>query len=183
MEAMHRNQSMLQSRVRTALLFSLEISEVLNAFFLQGDIFDVTHKADSYGPGKSYNIFAGKDGSRGLGKSSLKVEDAVADYSTLGAPEKKVLDDWHSFFSCVYFLSDVRSFFRDFSFSLFFSENVTILSEKFLMVQILSHRRQIKLLGFPRLLDGVVAFNALFVMNAGPNLQITHVPVPQSGIL
>jgi len=103
MEAMHRNQSMLQSRVRTALLFSLEISEVLNAFFLQGDIFDVTHKADSYGPGKSYNVFAGKDGSRGLGKSSLKVEDAVADYSTLGAPEKKVLDDWHSFFSCVYF--------------------------------------------------------------------------------
>lgn len=79
--------------------------------FLQGDIFDVTHKADSYGPGKSYNIFAGKDGSRGLGKSSLKVEDAVADYSTLGAPEKKVLDDWHSFFSCVYPLSGVRSFF------------------------------------------------------------------------
>ena len=130
----------------------------------------MTHKADSYGPGKSYNIFAGKDGSRGLGKSSLKVEDAVADYSTLGAPEKKVLDDWHSFFSCVYFLSDVRSFFRDFSFSLFFSENVTILSEKFLMVQILSHRRQIKLLGFPRLLDGVVAFT-LFVTNASPYLH------------
>ena len=102
MEAMHRNQSMLQSRVRTALLFSLEISRYWT-HFLQGDIFDVTHKADSYGPGKSYNVFAGKDGSRGLGKSSLKVEDAVADYSTLGAPEKKVLDDWHSFFSCVYF--------------------------------------------------------------------------------
>ena len=110
----------------------------MNAF-LQGDIFDVTHKADSYGPGKSYNIFAGKDGSCGLGKSSLKVEDAVADYSTLGVPERKVLDDWHSFFSCVYLLSDCPFLLP----SLFFlSENATILSEKFLMVQILSHRRQ-----------------------------------------
>ncbi|KAF5357056.1 hypothetical protein D9756_006867 [Leucocoprinus leucothites] len=65
---------------------------------IKGDIFDVTHKADSYGPGKSYNVFAGKDGSRGLGKSSLKVEDAVADYSVLDEKERKVLDDWHSFF-------------------------------------------------------------------------------------
>ncbi|KAF9444174.1 cytochrome b5 [Macrolepiota fuliginosa MF-IS2] len=65
---------------------------------IKGDIFDVTHKADSYGKGKSYNIFAGKDGSRGLGKSSLKLEDAVADYSVLDEAERKVLDDWHSFF-------------------------------------------------------------------------------------
>lgn len=63
----------------------------------------MTHKADSYGKGKSYNIFAGKDGSRGLGKSSLKEEDAVADYSVLDEKERKVLDDWHSFFSCVSF--------------------------------------------------------------------------------
>lgn len=61
----------------------------------------MTHKADSYGKGKSYNIFAGKDGSRGLGKSSLKEEDAVADYSVLDEKERKVLDDWHSFFSYV----------------------------------------------------------------------------------
>lgn len=63
----------------------------------------MTHKADSYGKGKSYNIFAGKDGSRGLGKSSLKEEDAVADYSVLDEKERKVLDDWHSFFSYVSF--------------------------------------------------------------------------------
>jgi hypothetical protein len=31
---------------------------------------------------------------RGLGKSSLKPEDAVSDYSTLTAEEKQVLDDW-----------------------------------------------------------------------------------------
>ncbi|KXN82262.1 putative steroid-binding protein 3 [Leucoagaricus sp. SymC.cos] len=65
---------------------------------IKGDIFDVSHKADSYGPGKSYNIFAGKDGSRGLGRSSLKTEDAVADYSVLDEKEMKVLNEWHSFF-------------------------------------------------------------------------------------
>ncbi|KAH7888912.1 cytochrome b5 [Phlebopus sp. FC_14] len=66
---------------------------------IKGDVFDVTRKKDVYGKGASYNIFAGKDGSRGLGKSSLNVEDAVPDYSTLPANEMKVLDDWHSFFS------------------------------------------------------------------------------------
>ncbi|KAF8980974.1 progesterone binding protein [Cyathus striatus] len=66
---------------------------------IKGTIFDVSHKADVYGPGKSYNIFAGKDGSRGLGMSSLKPEDAVADYSTLDEKDMKVLDDWFAFFS------------------------------------------------------------------------------------
>ncbi|KAI6134641.1 cytochrome b5 [Pisolithus croceorrhizus] len=56
-------------------------------------------KRDVYGKGGSYNIFAGKDGSKALGMSSLKPEDAVPDYSTLPENEMKVLDDWHSFFS------------------------------------------------------------------------------------
>lgn len=47
-----------------------------------------------YGKGAGYNIFAGKDASRGLGKSSLKPEDAVADYSTLDESEMGVLEDW-----------------------------------------------------------------------------------------
>ena len=64
-----------------------------------GTIFDVTRKGDMYGPGKSYNIFAGKDGSKGLGKSSLKVEDAVPDYSDLTEDEIHVLDHWYDFFS------------------------------------------------------------------------------------
>jgi len=66
-----------------------------------GIIFDVTRKSDVYGPGKSYNIFAGKDASKGLGKSSLNPEDAVPDYSDLPENEKKVLDDWFSFFQYV----------------------------------------------------------------------------------
>lgn len=66
---------------------------------IKGAIFDVTRKAEVYGKGKSYNIFAGKDGSKGLGMSSLKAEDAIADYSTLEPKDMKTLDDWHKFFS------------------------------------------------------------------------------------
>lgn len=47
-----------------------------------------------YVPGKGYHVFAGKDASRALGKSSLKVEDCVADYSGLTEDEMKTLDKW-----------------------------------------------------------------------------------------
>ncbi|OAX41140.1 cytochrome b5 [Rhizopogon vinicolor AM-OR11-026] len=76
---------------------------------IKGIIFDVTRKSDVYGPGKSYNIFAGKDGSKGLGKSSLNLEDAVPDYSDLPENEKKVLDDWFSFFQKRYNIVGRRS--------------------------------------------------------------------------
>lgn len=66
---------------------------------VKGTIFDVTRKADMYGPGKSYNIFAGKDGSRGLAMPSLKPENVIADYSDLSERQCKVLNDWHSFFT------------------------------------------------------------------------------------
>ncbi|RXW24343.1 hypothetical protein EST38_g1541 [Candolleomyces aberdarensis] len=66
---------------------------------IKGDIFDVTRKGDVYGPGRSYNVFAGKDGSKGLGMSSLKAEHAVSDYSGLNEADMKVLNEWHDFFS------------------------------------------------------------------------------------
>lgn len=65
---------------------------------IKGIVFDVSGKREVYGPGGSYHVFAGKDGSKGLGKSSLKAEDAVADYSSLTEEELKVLDDWVVFF-------------------------------------------------------------------------------------
>ncbi|KAJ7183868.1 cytochrome b5 [Mycena filopes] len=65
---------------------------------IKGTVFDVTPKADVYGAGRSYNIFAGKDGSKGLGMSSLKEEHAVPDYTDLNEGDRKVLDDWHAFF-------------------------------------------------------------------------------------
>ncbi|KAJ7648516.1 cytochrome b5-like heme/steroid binding domain-containing protein [Mycena rosella] len=66
---------------------------------IKGTVFDVSAKADVYGAGCSYNVFAGKDGSKGLGMSSLVPENAVPDYSALNEADRKVLDDWHSFFS------------------------------------------------------------------------------------
>jgi membrane-associated progesterone receptor component len=68
---------------------------------MKGIIFDVSAKREMYGPGAGYNIFAGKDASRALGKSSLKIEDAVADYSTLDASELGVLEDWVKYFTKV----------------------------------------------------------------------------------
>lgn len=41
---------------------------------IKGTVFDVTAKREMYGPGGSYSVFAGKDGSKGLGMSSLKPE-------------------------------------------------------------------------------------------------------------
>ncbi|KAJ6562974.1 cytochrome b5-like heme/steroid binding domain-containing protein [Mycena sp. CBHHK59/15] len=66
---------------------------------IKGTVFDVSAKSDVYGHGRSYNIFAGKDGSKGLGMSSLMEEHAVPDYSGLNEADRKVLDDWHSFFT------------------------------------------------------------------------------------
>ncbi|KAJ7779807.1 hypothetical protein B0H16DRAFT_1830183 [Mycena metata] len=63
---------------------------------IKGAIFDVTPKADVYGVGRSYNIFAGKDGLKGLRMSSL---NAVPDYRGLNEAHRKVLDDWHAFFT------------------------------------------------------------------------------------
>lgn len=68
-----------------------------------GTVFDVSRKAEVYGPGKSYNLFAGRDGSKGLGMSSLKAEHAVSDYSELDEKDLKVLNDWHEFFAYVAF--------------------------------------------------------------------------------
>jgi membrane-associated progesterone receptor component len=67
-----------------------------------GTIFDVSRKADVYGKGGSYHVFAGKDGSKGLGMSSLKPEHAISDYSGLDESETKVLNDWYAFFRCVF---------------------------------------------------------------------------------
>ncbi|KAN0109759.1 Cytochrome b5-like heme/steroid binding domain containing protein [Russula decolorans] len=66
---------------------------------IKGTVFDVSRKRETYGPGGSYAVLAGKDGSRALGLSSLKPEDAVADWSTLEEKERKTLDDWHTFFT------------------------------------------------------------------------------------
>lgn len=44
-------------------------------------------------------VFAGKDASRALGKTSTKAEDVSADYSDLDEKEMGTLQDWLTFFS------------------------------------------------------------------------------------
>ncbi|GMK57534.1 hypothetical protein CspeluHIS016_0403680 [Cutaneotrichosporon spelunceum] len=66
---------------------------------IKGKVYDVTNKREMYGPGAGYNVFAGKDASRGLGMSSLDPKDAVSDYSTLNEAQMKTLDQWDSFFA------------------------------------------------------------------------------------
>ncbi|KAF2661074.1 progesterone binding protein-like protein [Lophiostoma macrostomum CBS 122681] len=61
-------------------------------------VFDVTGK-ETYAPGKSYHVFAGKEPNRALGLSSLAEADCVADYESLTEQQKGVLNDWYTFFS------------------------------------------------------------------------------------
>ncbi|KAG0252954.1 hypothetical protein BG011_006630 [Mortierella polycephala] len=65
---------------------------------IKGAVFDVSTKKEMYGPGANYHCFAGKDASKALGMSSVKLEDCVADYSGLDEKERKTLDDWYVFF-------------------------------------------------------------------------------------
>ncbi|KAG0311810.1 hypothetical protein BGZ97_011628 [Linnemannia gamsii] len=65
---------------------------------IKGTVFDVTAKRAMYGPSGGYHCFAGKDASKALGKSSLKPEDCIADYSELTEKELKTMEDWYAFF-------------------------------------------------------------------------------------
>ncbi|EUC63897.1 cytochrome b5-like heme/steroid-binding domain protein [Rhizoctonia solani AG-3 Rhs1AP] len=69
---------------------------------IKGTVFDVSAKRDTYGAGGSYALLAGKDASVALGKSSLKQEDAIPDYSQLEPSEMQTLDQWHGFFTKKY---------------------------------------------------------------------------------
>ncbi|EED23704.1 progesterone binding protein, putative [Talaromyces stipitatus ATCC 10500] len=65
---------------------------------IKGTIFDVSKK-DAYAPGGQYHVFAGKDASRALAKSSLKKEDCRPEWEDLDDKEKTVLEEWFTFFS------------------------------------------------------------------------------------
>ncbi|KAI9819849.1 MAG: hypothetical protein M1827_006418 [Pycnora praestabilis] len=65
---------------------------------IKGTIFDVSGNK-AYGPDGSYKVFAGKDASRALAKSSLKPEECVPEWQDLPEKEKTVLNEWYTFFS------------------------------------------------------------------------------------
>ncbi|KAI4135456.1 MAG: hypothetical protein LQ347_000675 [Umbilicaria vellea] len=65
---------------------------------IKGTVFDVSGNS-AYGPNGSYHVFAGRDASRALAQSSLKAEDCRPEWEDLPDKEKKVLEDWFTFFS------------------------------------------------------------------------------------
>ncbi|KAF9896243.1 hypothetical protein BX616_007837, partial [Lobosporangium transversale] len=54
---------------------------------VKGTVFDVSSKKEMYAPGGKYHVFAGKDASKALGKSSVDPADCTADYSELDEKE------------------------------------------------------------------------------------------------
>ncbi|KAH7358466.1 progesterone binding protein [Plectosphaerella cucumerina] len=65
---------------------------------IKGKVYDVTGNK-AYQEGGSYHVFAGKDASRALAKTSTKPEDVSPEWKDLDDKEKGVLDDWNTFFS------------------------------------------------------------------------------------
>ncbi|KAJ5813929.1 uncharacterized protein N7503_000679 [Penicillium pulvis] len=65
---------------------------------IKGVVFDVSRNA-AYGSTGQYKVFAGKDASRALARSSLKPEDCVPEWYDLEDKDKTTLDEWFTFFS------------------------------------------------------------------------------------
>ncbi|KAJ3169747.1 hypothetical protein HDU87_000540 [Geranomyces variabilis] len=65
---------------------------------IKGTVFDVSRNRSAYAPDASYSVFAGKDASRALGKSSLKKEDCVADTAGMTEQELQTLEQWLTFY-------------------------------------------------------------------------------------
>ncbi|RYP78414.1 hypothetical protein DL771_000599 [Monosporascus sp. 5C6A] len=61
------------------------------------------HKAyvaiKAYQAGGSYHVFAGKDASRALAKTSTNPDDVTPEWQDLDDKEKSTLNDWVTFFS------------------------------------------------------------------------------------
>ncbi|KAL8419090.1 hypothetical protein RB594_002337 [Gaeumannomyces avenae] len=65
---------------------------------IKGLVYDVTGNR-AYQPGGAYHVFAGKDASRALAKSSTQAEDVSPEWKDLDEKEQGVLNDWITFFS------------------------------------------------------------------------------------
>ncbi|KAI9222417.1 cytochrome b5-like heme/steroid binding domain-containing protein [Blastocladiella britannica] len=69
---------------------------------IKGIIFDVSANREMYPHAKGYGLFAGKDASRALAKSSLDVDDISSKWDDLNEDELKTLNDWVSFYEKKY---------------------------------------------------------------------------------
>ncbi|KAF3909482.1 Neudesin [Arthrobotrys entomopaga] len=75
---------------------------------VKGTVFDVSAGKMFYGPGAPYNIFAGRDASRGLAKGALEdslltpIDKPLDTLSDLTAEEREVLQGWFDQFEGKY---------------------------------------------------------------------------------
>ncbi|KAJ1510708.1 hypothetical protein HMI56_006209 [Coelomomyces lativittatus] len=93
---------------------------------IKGTIFDVTSNREAYPYNSGYGIFAGKDASRALAKSSLKEEDCVPEWTDLTPEQIKVLDDWHNFYKKKYpIVGQVRDIPKQKQWISFNTKNIT----------------------------------------------------------
>ncbi|EMG50682.1 MP3 Probable steroid-binding protein 3 [Candida maltosa Xu316] len=71
---------------------------------IRGYIYDVTPNVKTYGPGKAYHTFVGKDASRMLGLNKLKLPEGAESWYTDDLEDKyqKIIDDWIHFFKMRY---------------------------------------------------------------------------------
>ncbi|KAJ2146389.1 hypothetical protein IW136_000576 [Coemansia sp. RSA 678] len=66
---------------------------------IEGDVYDVTLGRGFYGPGSTYNLFAGRDASRAFGTNCLSRKDHLT-HDTRGLTEDELagIKSWHSLF-------------------------------------------------------------------------------------
>ncbi|GAW21468.1 hypothetical protein ANO14919_109870 [Xylariales sp. No.14919] len=65
---------------------------------IKGKVYDVSANK-AYREGGTYNVFAGKDASRALAKSSKEPEDVQSEWRDLDEERQGTLNDWITFFS------------------------------------------------------------------------------------
>ncbi|KAF2964922.1 hypothetical protein GQX73_g8636 [Xylaria multiplex] len=80
------------------LLTETLLSSYVDMWQDKGKVYDVSGNK-AYRHGGTYNVFAGKDASRALAKSSKEPEDVQAEWRDLDEERQGVLNDWITFFS------------------------------------------------------------------------------------
>lgn len=75
---------------------------------LNGKVYDVTSGSSFYGPGSSYNVFAGRDSTKGLATGSLDAsslpgpKDDPVDLDSLNEQEQQAALSWQTRLSAKY---------------------------------------------------------------------------------
>lgn len=71
-------------------------------FAVRGKVYDVTKSRSFYGPGGSYEVFAGKEVARALAVMSTDPKDCTGDLSGVSEEQLKVLGEWEKKFETKY---------------------------------------------------------------------------------